>query len=382
MYQYFSDATDTNGNQHWPDCPMLTQKTHDNSVSSSMYFTSSSRQQAYHITNTKDRRESKAAKKSKRKPKSKTEKNNFQNKSSLSSSEDASSSETSLNIKPACTCRKEIQKQESSTSITSSFCNKRIRKCDINKNCDMLLGNHIVYSDAEVSSCGVDEVNQIKLDVNAKQRNAKTAKENGYSSHILQNGNMCISNHYSHDNSNNLHKARNGISKNTQKYNETKNQSVESIGSLDSLSSDKLSNKHSSELAKHNISIRFNLTTCNTFTTVFSVLKKVLSNIITGVTLGLCVYVRVDISALIVTSLLPHWHPWNTKYYDIITALFGVTIGLSCGIAVDFWCFGYGIISPLNWFRFNVQNDYSGQLFGNHKTHKYLKDIFLYSFHH
>ncbi|KAL8561062.1 hypothetical protein ACOMHN_031006 [Nucella lapillus] len=101
-----------------------------------------------------------------------------------------------------------------------------------------------------------------------------------------------------------------------------------------------------------------------------------LQHFLAGFVIAICVYIRVDIVSLVVFALLPFWSPFRTRYLDIIVCLCGSLCGLGVGVMDDFRCYGWGIITPFNWFRFNVQKDYSSILFGKNDFHQYIFEIF------
>ena len=105
--------------------------------------------------------------------------------------------------------------------------------------------------------------------------------------------------------------------------------------------------------------------------------KRLAQNLAAGAAMGVCVYVRVDVAALALASLLPRWDPFRTRYSDIIMSACGALCGVGVGVFEDFRCYGWGVLTPYNWFRFNVQKDYASVLFGSNASHQYIVDIFL-----
>ncbi|XP_059171717.1 uncharacterized protein LOC131952845 [Physella acuta] len=55
----------------------------------------------------------------------------------------------------------------------------------------------------------------------------------------------------------------------------------------------------------------------------------------------------------------------------------GVLFSASLGALVDFGYYGWGVISPINWFRFNVVKDLSTKIFGKMSSFMYFTDVFL-----
>ncbi|XP_070206211.1 uncharacterized protein [Littorina saxatilis] len=107
--------------------------------------------------------------------------------------------------------------------------------------------------------------------------------------------------------------------------------------------------------------------------------KNTVQNLAVGFLLGLCVYIRIDVIALAGACLITHWSPWRTRYFDVISCACGALCGVGVGILEDFRIYGWGVLTPVNWFRFNVQKDYSSALFGTQELYKYIVDIFLHN---
>ncbi|KAK7474442.1 hypothetical protein BaRGS_00034325 [Batillaria attramentaria] len=126
-----------------------------------------------------------------------------------------------------------------------------------------------------------------------------------------------------------------------------------------------------------------------------------MSNVTAGFVLGVCCYIRTDLAALVITTplllvldviftswtrsfnlqqLLPSWRPLRKLFGDAIVSAFGVLLGVGLGVWEDFRCYGWGVVTPLNWYRFNVENDYSTAFFGQSSWDTYFFGIFFQNY--
>ncbi|XP_071093439.1 uncharacterized protein [Haliotis cracherodii] len=91
--------------------------------------------------------------------------------------------------------------------------------------------------------------------------------------------------------------------------------------------------------------------------------------------LVICCYIRVDASLFVVVTSLPHINWKSLERSKIISCIVGAVIGLTLCILDDFSSYGVGVISPYNWFQFNVIQDYAAVVFGRMEFTWYLKNL-------
>lgn len=97
-----------------------------------------------------------------------------------------------------------------------------------------------------------------------------------------------------------------------------------------------------------------------------------------GCLLGITCYVRPDtISVYILHVVMCS----NLRRLFLSTGCAPIGVGVifssSVGALVDFGYYGWGVISPINWFRFNVVKDLSTKIFGKMNNFMYFNDVFL-----
>ncbi|KAL8605101.1 hypothetical protein ACOMHN_018902 [Nucella lapillus] len=104
---------------------------------------------------------------------------------------------------------------------------------------------------------------------------------------------------------------------------------------------------------------------------------------------GFCVavscYIRPDSSLFVCVFFFPFLSPSQLsrlvkqKRYFIHTLLCitGVIMGVGVGICADFHFYGVGVISPVNWFKFNVLSNATAVFFGSEPLTFYCGEIFF-----
>ncbi|XP_070205577.1 uncharacterized protein [Littorina saxatilis] len=99
--------------------------------------------------------------------------------------------------------------------------------------------------------------------------------------------------------------------------------------------------------------------------------------------LVLSCYVRPDSVLLVSALLIPYCFPHTLSkilrhenvFQHVLLSLLGAVAGLAVGIMDDFHFYGAGVISPLNWLRFNGMSNATSQLFGAQSLDFYLHEI-------
>ena len=104
------------------------------------------------------------------------------------------------------------------------------------------------------------------------------------------------------------------------------------------------------------------------------------TDLLFGCLLSLAVYSRPD-AAMFVTAVLLPWSRQAATHLPRTArpwAFFlGVTLGLGLGAASDICFYGDLVLSPVNWFFFNVWNSLASQLFGVSGAFFYLHRVFF-----
>ncbi|XP_050410788.1 uncharacterized protein LOC126825253 [Patella vulgata] len=95
--------------------------------------------------------------------------------------------------------------------------------------------------------------------------------------------------------------------------------------------------------------------------------------------LTLSCYIRPDLTIFCLIVYIPHCHINRLMTFRHVYCGVGATLALSICLRDDFSSYGYGVISPFNWFNFNVLQHFSGALFGTMEFTFYLKVLFIES---
>ncbi|ESO84700.1 hypothetical protein LOTGIDRAFT_168569 [Lottia gigantea] len=91
-------------------------------------------------------------------------------------------------------------------------------------------------------------------------------------------------------------------------------------------------------------------------------------------------YTRPDVTLFSVTVLVPFISVESVAASNIIEILVGMTSATAMCVWLDFRMFGFGIITPWNWFYFNVLTDYSSTFFGKMSISFYTNAMFTQSY--
>ncbi|XP_076473020.1 uncharacterized protein LOC143302299 isoform X2 [Babylonia areolata] len=105
-----------------------------------------------------------------------------------------------------------------------------------------------------------------------------------------------------------------------------------------------------------------------------------------GFCLAICCYIRPDSGLFIGILFMSFLSPrrlsrllMKEKEYfrQIVLCVVGGILGVVVGISGDFYFYGVGVISPVNWFRFNVVSKAAGRLFGADSAVLYIREMFF-----
>ncbi|XP_067671400.1 uncharacterized protein [Haliotis asinina] len=91
--------------------------------------------------------------------------------------------------------------------------------------------------------------------------------------------------------------------------------------------------------------------------------------------LVICCYIRVDASLFVAVTSLPHINRKCFQRTRLVPCIAGAVIGLAVCVCEDFSSYGIGVISPYNWFQFNVVQDHAATVFGRMQFTWYLKNL-------
>ena len=109
--------------------------------------------------------------------------------------------------------------------------------------------------------------------------------------------------------------------------------------------------------------------------------KRWITALGSGLTLGLLVYIRVDMLLFIFILFFflhaPFVHLVRQAKVTFCLAASAFAGGFLFGGWIDFLTYGEWFISPLQWFRFNVQKDYATAIFGEYPSTEYIQRIFI-----
>ncbi|XP_060075872.1 uncharacterized protein LOC132555542 [Ylistrum balloti] len=101
-----------------------------------------------------------------------------------------------------------------------------------------------------------------------------------------------------------------------------------------------------------------------------------------GFILALCLYVRADLFIFVAFAILPYLKcVCNCKLlmsHPFLLYCLGILIGFSVGIFDDYNSYGTLVISPWQWFSFNVLRDKSAIFFGKKHWSFYLWELFVH----
>lgn len=97
-----------------------------------------------------------------------------------------------------------------------------------------------------------------------------------------------------------------------------------------------------------------------------------------GVLLGLICYMRLDVAALVAILTGLFWLD-NVKVLFVGLSVLGAGLvgGALLGGVDDYIHYGVFGISPIQWFVFNIRNNYASKLFGWQGAAKYITDVFF-----
>ncbi|RUS75012.1 hypothetical protein EGW08_017235, partial [Elysia chlorotica] len=107
-------------------------------------------------------------------------------------------------------------------------------------------------------------------------------------------------------------------------------------------------------------------------------------SVISGFLLALAVYIRPDAALFLAAMLLVRCQ--HIRVMSLLASArarwmaLGISAGLALGAADDFIFYNDFVLSPVNWFRFNVWNDVSSQLFGVAEPSFYFHSVLLNGF--
>ena len=115
---------------------------------------------------------------------------------------------------------------------------------------------------------------------------------------------------------------------------------------------------------------------------------SVFSLMLCSFSLALCCYIRPDsilfVCAFLVPQLFPEVQrviPRTTGHFlNVFFCALGIVAGIAVGIADDFYFYDFGVLSPVNWFKFNVLSNTTSELFGTEPGGFYINEFFRWNF--
>ncbi|XP_078593639.1 uncharacterized protein LOC144871719 [Branchiostoma floridae x Branchiostoma japonicum] len=100
-----------------------------------------------------------------------------------------------------------------------------------------------------------------------------------------------------------------------------------------------------------------------------------------GVVLGLVCYIRVDASLylgmILISMTLQIRSNIRTLLRHFARPGIGMLLGLAVGALDDYLCYGYWFISPIQWAKFNLFNDYTTLIFGQEDAMFYVRHLLV-----
>ncbi|XP_078676319.1 uncharacterized protein LOC144913443 [Branchiostoma floridae x Branchiostoma belcheri] len=100
-----------------------------------------------------------------------------------------------------------------------------------------------------------------------------------------------------------------------------------------------------------------------------------------GAVLGLVCYIRVDaiifLGAILISTTFPIQNNLRTLLGQFWWSGIGMLLGFTLGALDDYLCYGYWFISPIQWAKFNLFNDYTTLIFGEEDAMFYLRHLLL-----
>ena len=103
-----------------------------------------------------------------------------------------------------------------------------------------------------------------------------------------------------------------------------------------------------------------------------------------GFFVGIFIYIRFDLLVFYISLFLPvaiiHWCEVFSSFWRLMLIVFGFCIGIFVGITDDYYSYNSFIISPYQWFMFNVFKDFSSTFFGRSDVAFYMNHILLHNF--
>ena len=101
--------------------------------------------------------------------------------------------------------------------------------------------------------------------------------------------------------------------------------------------------------------------------------------------LALSCYVRPDGVLLVCAFIVPYLRPnavsqvlkRESVAQRAVLFLLGTATGLIAGVVEDFYFYGVGVISPVNWLKFNVLSNATSQFFGTDSARLYFEEILV-----
>ncbi|XP_035677919.1 uncharacterized protein LOC118416755 [Branchiostoma floridae] len=100
-----------------------------------------------------------------------------------------------------------------------------------------------------------------------------------------------------------------------------------------------------------------------------------------GVVLGLICYIRVDASlylgVILMSMTLATQSNLKTMLGQFARSGIGMLLGFAEGALDDYLCYGYWFISPVQWAKFNLFNDYTTLIFGQEDAMFYVRHLLV-----
>ncbi|XP_066279864.1 uncharacterized protein [Branchiostoma lanceolatum] len=100
-----------------------------------------------------------------------------------------------------------------------------------------------------------------------------------------------------------------------------------------------------------------------------------------GVVLGLVCYIRVDaclfLGVIVMSTTLPIQSNLTTLLGQFAWSCMGMLVGFTLGALDDYLCYGYWFISPIQWAKFNIFNDYTTLIFGEEDAMFYVRHLLI-----
>lgn len=107
------------------------------------------------------------------------------------------------------------------------------------------------------------------------------------------------------------------------------------------------------------------------------ILMEHTSFILCGLVAALCIYIRVDTALFLAVILLPSYSIKTVNHANLVKCVIGACAGTALGLIVDFRFYGDIVVTPINWAKFNIFDDFSSKYFSSSSFFKYFDELFV-----